>query len=96
MCSGASRPSPLFVGVASPARCSFYAAKVRALAVWRDNELLRLLAFPLLRTLRLILPRGSRLSDGDGSVGVDNLHRASIDNPELRGKRRSGDSSGSD
>jgi hypothetical protein len=47
-------PESAFAGVASPARRSFYAAKVRTLVVWRYNKLLRPLAFPLLRTLRII------------------------------------------
>jgi hypothetical protein len=88
-------PESAFAGVASPARRSFYAAKVLALAVWRYNELLRPLAFPLLRTLRLI-PPGAHGSVTATAVSASRSAPASIDNQELRGDRRSGDSSDSD
>jgi hypothetical protein len=88
-------PETAFAGVASPARRAFYAAKVRSLTVWRCDEVLRPLAFPLLRTLGIF--HLYLLGSASGTaVSASRSARASDDAQELGGDRCSGTNSGND
>jgi hypothetical protein len=88
-------PETAFAGVASPARRAFYAAKVCLLTVWCCNEVLRPLAFPLLRTLGIF--HLDHLGSASGTaVSASRSARASGDAQELGGDRCSGTNSGND